>query len=169
MEVIENAGECRLNLLKEQRDSYQKQIDELELLIQKYPSVQLHKDRWERCRYYTSEVNSLVDKVQIMHNCGCCDDSPLEVWPCLEVEGIPIFASGIPYTVGYKNYYNGEMPIDGWQNKFITNNINPIIIEKIQKYFDEHPVIEESPVEIRFCEKNKPDLDKGEDAVVLDS
>lgn len=106
-------------------------------LVDRFPDLHEHRNRWNTIRLCSPSANALCTDAEIRHNCGCCDDSPLEIWPYLEANGSRIYADPIPFTVGEKGgYRGGEVPYDGWQKKMQDAHIPQAIIDKVQAYFD---------------------------------
>lgn len=72
--------------LQKEIDQKQAELDNLNKLFGLYPNLLKHTNRWKTVRYCSSDVNKNVNKCEIRHNCGCCSDSPLEIWPYLETD-----------------------------------------------------------------------------------
>lgn len=108
-------------------------------LAQKYPDLHEHQCRWKHVRLCTKEVNGKVTDATIKHNCGCCEDSPLEVWPYLVEDGIEVFSDPPCFVVGEKipRTYR-DMPYDGWEDKLREAGIAEVVIEKTKKRFPEN-------------------------------
>jgi len=70
-----------LNEIQKRIKESQEQAKTLEILIKKYPDLDIHRDRWSTERYIAESVNSKVNDVWFNYNCGCCEDSPLQSWP----------------------------------------------------------------------------------------
>ena len=109
-------------------------------LLERFPDLKEHRDRWNNSRFCTPLINEQVDKAQIHHNCGCCPDSPLEVWPFKKINGIKIFSEPPCFTVGEKDCYSDEMserPYENWQRQLRDSNIPENVISIVQKYFND--------------------------------
>jgi hypothetical protein len=117
--------------------------EEGRILLVKYPDIHYHTNRWKVKRLVSNKVNSICDNTDISHNCGCCNDSPIEVWPYIKEGDIKIFAKGIPISPGQKGYYGGECPDDNWEDKFRNNNMSEIIIKQVQQFFDANPDVDQ--------------------------
>lgn len=111
----------------------------LEKLIARFPDLKIHTNRWEQKRYTSAEANAQCTDYDLAHNCGCCNDSPLELWPYMEFEGAKIYAAGVPFTIGEKYYWLGEDPYTGWDSQLRNVRIPEAIIAKIETYFAENP------------------------------
>ena len=107
----------------------------LQKLAERFPDLHEHRDRWGTIRHSTKAVNGLVDNCIIKHNCGCCPDSPLEIWPYIEIDGWRIFADPIPYTVGEKAYGYGETEWFGWEEKLRKEGIHEKVVRIVQGFF----------------------------------
>lgn len=123
------------------KEKLEKQIqiaqDKLKV-IEIYPDIEEHIDRWNKSYLISKSVNNLVDNVYLKHNCGCCHDSPLEAWTYTTINGVNIYSNPPYFTIGEKYDYCEDKPYPNWESKLIENNIPKHIIEKIQQHFDEH-------------------------------
>ena len=119
-----------------------KELEELEIMKkiqEKFPDVEVQTARWGRKRYVSPSVNTLADMVEIAHNCGCCDDSPIELSAYLEIDGITIFAKPAFIYIGQKNKYGyGESPDINWKEILQKHKLSHLVIQKVQDYFDEN-------------------------------
>lgn len=103
---------------------------------QAYPDLQKHVGRWGKVAYYSKAVNSQVTFVDVRHNCGCCSDSPLEVWPYVDTEHGRIYSDPPCFTVGEQHWIAGDKPYPGWEQKMRGAGIHESVIEMIQRRFD---------------------------------
>ena len=117
----------------------------LESLLAKFPDLSIHTNRWDKQRYSSALANDKVTDVDISHNCGCCSDSPLEVWPFLEIDGVRVYSSPIPFYVGERDGI-GERPNIGWENELKEASIADIVIQKVAKYFADHPPYDDDDI-----------------------
>jgi hypothetical protein len=106
-------------------------------LIERFPDLKENKNRWNHVRLSSKLVNSSTNDAEIKHNCGCCDDSPLEVWPYAEIEGLRVFSDPASFTVGQKSGL-GDIPYPGWDERMRKSNIPQIVIDRVNAYFDAH-------------------------------
>ena len=113
--------------LKEKTEEYQKI---LQLLL--VPGLKVHTNRWGKERFYTSYVNTICSKCEISHNCGCCSDSPIEVWPYTVINEVKIYSDPPSLSPGY-----GDNEDYGWEEKFRKHQLGEVIIEKVRNYFKE--------------------------------
>jgi hypothetical protein len=110
-----------------------------------YPDLKVHTNRWNKVRYTSAKAIALADKCDIAHNCGCCNDSPIELWPYMEYKpggihvAFQIYAEGIPFRIGEKCWCYGEKEYEGWQDKLRAKGLREEIIQQATKFFEDHP------------------------------
>jgi hypothetical protein len=120
------------------RKEIQEKTDELnriERLIDLYPDLQIHVGRWKKVVFCSKQVNAKVVQYESRHNCGCCNDSPLEIWPYVETEFGKVYSNPTGFFVGENSYY-GDIPSGGWEKELSDAGISDEIIEKVQAHFD---------------------------------
>lgn len=122
--------------LKDKLESELSSINYTLKLLEEFPDLHEHFNRWKQRRLSSKYANNKVTDVEIRHNCGCCDDSPLEVWPYLNIGNIRVYSDPTVFSVGHKCYWKGDTPNPNWQKQLIDNNIPLSIIDKIQIYFE---------------------------------
>lgn len=103
-------------------------------LAKRFPDLQERADRWGHKRLHSKSINSICTKVMIKHDCGCCDDSPLYVWPYITLGDVRVY-SDQSFCVGEK-YYCWDRPNEGWQKKLREANIDNVVINQISEYFE---------------------------------
>lgn len=111
--------------------------DQLEALLTKYPDLKKNSGRWNKVAFSSAHVNSIVDRFDIRHNCGCCNDSPLEIWPYLETPHGKIYSEPAKFVVGEKHWISGDTPYDGWKTSMKVAGIPEGIIAAVQAHFDQ--------------------------------
>lgn len=132
-----------LQLMFDNIDKAEKTIDESRRVIELvkfYPDTfKISSDRWGKKRYSCSDLNSQCNEMELGHSCGCCDDAPLYCYPFVAMDGgIKIYAGGIPYIIGERDPETyRDIPDANWQEVLKKDDISDIVIEKVQKYFDE--------------------------------
>lgn len=132
--------------LREDFAKQQEEHAELARALERYPKLHRYRDRWGNVYYATEEVNERVTECCIKHNCGCCADSPLEVYPYLEEEGLRIYSDPTCFQVGQKYAFGiGEVPYDNWQERLRAARIPDAVIAKIEKMFAEDPPVDVDP------------------------
>src|SRR5512142_3268226 len=102
----------RLNKLVQ---TTQAQVTKLTHLYEVYPDLEKREGRWEKVAYCSASVNSQVIDYESRYNCGCCSDSPYEVWPYAETPDGRIYSDPPFFYVGQKSYYGGPLPDKGWK------------------------------------------------------
>lgn len=105
-------------------------------LEQQFPGIKSYTGRWNKKVYCSKSVNKFVDQFEHRHNCGCCSDSPLEVWPYIEIDGNKIYSDPPCLTVGEAFHY-GDIPNKNWKQILQKYEISDVIIDKVQKFFEE--------------------------------
>jgi hypothetical protein len=109
-------------------------------LLDKFPDLELHVNRWKRERYSSAQANPLTTDCDISHNCGCCPDSPLEVWPYVQLGDVRVYSKPACFVVGERNAYGyGERPYDGWQDELEAEGIPDEVIAKVGAYLSANP------------------------------
>jgi hypothetical protein len=126
-----------LQLEKEIADK-QKEVDGLKALKGRYPDLQRQEARWKKISYASKSVNDKVDDFEQRFNCGCCSDSPLEVFPFLNTSDGKIYSSPSCFTIGERcdyPHYRGITPYPNWQDKLRKENIPEALIERMENLF----------------------------------
>ncbi len=123
--------------IQSQIKELESKADKLKKLTELYPDLQKHQNRWKTVRYYSKSVNDKVDKVEIRHNCGCCSDSPVEVWPYLETEFGPVYSDPPSFNPGERDSYSYcDRSYPGWEDRLIAANISKTVIQRVQTHFE---------------------------------
>lgn len=121
--------------LRREAEASVSEAERLVRLHEKYPDMKKYVGRWNRIAYYSRSVNEIVDEVELRHNCGCCNDSPLEAWPFLQTENGRVYSDPPRIVVGEKHWIAGDRPEDGWEEKLLKEKIPEKIIEVIRSRF----------------------------------
>lgn len=129
------------------------ELERLTRLQVTYPDLAAHSGRWNKEVLCSKSVNGLVDKYDMRHNCGCCDDSPLEIWPYLDTADGRVYSDPACFRVGERGYYGGDSPYDGWDHRMHEAGISTTIIECVRLYFADNPALPDPD-----CEA-EPDLE----------
>jgi len=124
-----------IDTLQKEIAEKQKELLDLEALYQQFTDLRRHVNRWKRVRFCSASVNNKVKRFDMSHNCGCCNDSPLEVWPYLETEHGNIYSDPPCFQVGEKSYISGDDPYPGWKNEMRKANIPEDIIGAVSMHF----------------------------------
>lgn len=124
-----------IETLEKELAEKQKDLNNIKTWYSQYPDLKRNVNRWNRIRFCSASVNSEVTDFDMSHNCGCCSDSPLEVWPYLETDQGRLYSDPACYQVGEKHWISGDSPYEGWKKKLRDNKIPEDIIKKISAHF----------------------------------
>ncbi len=111
------------------------EAERLEKLLQAYPDLQVYRGRWNKVAYFSKSVNGQATQHDQRHNCGCCSDSPLEIWPYAETPLGKVYSDPPCFTVGERCEF-GDHPYGGWAGKMREAGIPEVTIEAVQAHFD---------------------------------
>jgi hypothetical protein len=107
-------------------------VNELKAMKTIYPDLERVKGRWDKIAFCSASVNNKVTNYETRYNCGCCSDSPLEVWLYAEIEGNKKIYSNPPFFfVGKRNNWGSNDPIPGWSDTLRKANIAESMIKTI--------------------------------------
>lgn len=123
--------------LQAEQDAKQAELDRLKRLAEKYPDLQKHIGRWEKVAYYSKIANTQATRFDMRHNCGCCSDSPLELWPYMETPDGNIYTDPPMFTIGEREGL-GDRPYDGWKRKLQNAGLPESLIGACEVYFERH-------------------------------
>lgn len=123
--------------LREERDRKAAEANQLEALLAEFPDLQKRVGRWNKVAYYSKTANSKVNNYDLRHNCGCCNDSPLELWPYLETPHGKVYSDPPCFQVGERHWIAGDRPYDGWKTKLRDAGIPEPIIKAVVEHFRE--------------------------------
>jgi len=113
----------------------QEEVERLKRMHTAFPNLKKHINRWKTVRYCSDTVNTRADKCEIRYNCGCCSDSPLEVWPYVDTEFGQVFTDPPVFQVGEKHWIAGDRPNEGWKQLLRDEGIQETIIELVADRF----------------------------------
>ena len=124
------------------------EMDRLESALKIYPDLRKRTWRWGKVTYYTKEVNTVVTDYDIRHNCGCCPDSTLEIFPYISTSVGKIYSDPSCFSVGNADpNYGGDIPRDGWDKEMTNAGISEEIIKKVHHHFQEESKKMEDTIE----------------------
>jgi hypothetical protein len=125
------------------------QAEKLEKLEAAFPGIQKRVGRWNKVTYFTKEVNTKVDNFDSRHNCGCCNDSSLEIWPYLQTPDGPVYSDPPCFTVGERDYdsASGDRPYSGWDGQMLSAGIPESVVDRVRAFFSADEEEEESEEE----------------------
>jgi len=132
-----------MSTVQEDREKLKKKAEELLAesarlhgLSEEYPDLRKYIGRWEKVVWCSKSINAKVQRFDIRHNCGCCNDSPLEIWPYLETPHGNIYSDPPMYQVGERYWMGGDKPNAGWKSALRAASIPEEIIGAVQMHFN---------------------------------
>lgn len=130
--------EQHIEKIQKERSKAQQELGAIVELQREFPDLEVDTDRWGRTRYMARSANPRVNEVVFHRNCGCCADSPVHARPCLKLNnGTYIYSNpcnvkiGEPYT-----WSDGFREYEGWRKTYEEAEVNPAVVEEIQRYID---------------------------------
>lgn len=118
----------------------------LKALSELYPDLKKHVNRWGTVRYYSRSVNTKVERFELRHNCGCCADSPVEVWPYIETPHGNVYSDPPRFQCGERDPWSyRDRPYGGWQEEFRKAEIPDVIIGALEIHFGDADDAPEDP------------------------
>lgn len=123
--------------LRQEAQGKLSEAEQLEKLVAAYPDLQKYVGRWNKVAYYSKTVNAQANRFDLRHNCGCCADSPLELWPYLETELGKVYTDPPSFQIGEKHWICGDTSYPGWKDKLRAAGISEEIIGAAQEHFRE--------------------------------
>lgn len=129
--------------LEKEIEQKTKELSELLDLQKKYPDIKKFTGRWNKVVYCSKEVNSLVNSYDIRHNCGCCDDSPLELWPYfIDDADKKIYSDPPMIVIGEKDSWfktkgrHEDVLYADWDARLRKHGISEKIIDKVKTIYE---------------------------------
>ena len=122
---------------KFEKESHEKQREAARLrrLLAAFPDIEVQYGRWEKVAYASKSANSRVNECDMRHNCGCCLDSPLEVWPFLETPDGKVYSNPSKFIVGEKHHSWGDKAYPGWKKELREAGIPEALIQVVADHF----------------------------------
>jgi len=127
----------RIETLRKEAAAKVAEANQLDALLKEYPDLRMYVGRWEKRAFYSKTVNSKVNRFDLRHNCGCCADSPLEIWPYLETPFGNVYSDPTEFRVGERASLGGDKPYDGWDDKMRAAGIPDAIIGAVAAHFEQ--------------------------------
>ena len=128
----------QIELLRKEAQAKLEEAASIEARLTAYPDLRRQVGRWEKTAYYSRTVNQDVTDIDTRCNCGCCPDSPLEVWPYVNTPHGRVYSNPPCFTVGERCAYDEErdyIPYEGWETKLREAGIPEAVIERVQGHF----------------------------------
>jgi hypothetical protein len=131
--------ETKQKELQRDIEKCEEQLKEIEMLSHEFPDIQVSRDRWDHEFYTAKSANVSVTSAWFNHNCGCCADSPLQMWPYLEVNGTRIHSDPMKFMIGEKcPNCSRDIADPGWERDLQKSGIPDAVIEVGRDYFSEN-------------------------------
>lgn len=112
------------------------EAERLRKLVAAYPDVREHVGRWNKVTFCSRSVNASVDRFDMRHNCGCCDDSPLEIWPYVETPLGKVYSDPPVFMVGQRDSFaGGDRPYPDWETKMSDAGTPQSIVDAVSAHF----------------------------------
>lgn len=124
--------------LRDEAAKLAKEAARIDALAAAYPDLRKHTGRWKKTVYCSKSVNSLVNEMESRHNCGCCNDSPLEVWTFLETPNGRVYSDPPMFFVGERSYGGGDSARLGWEKSMTDQGIPESVVEKVRPLFSSY-------------------------------
>lgn len=126
-----------IETLREEGNQRDIEADRLTCLLAEFPDVRKHVGRWNKVAYYSKAANTRATGFDQRYNCGCCPDSPLEIWPYVETAHGRLYTDPPMFTVGERAGM-GARPNPGWERRIRDALIPETIIEGVTTLFIEY-------------------------------
>ena len=110
--------------------------EKLAALAGLFPDLKKYVGRWEKIAFYSAAANERATGVDIRHNCGCCEDSPVEAWPYVETEHGKVYTDPPRFVVGERDYAadGGERANEDWDKRLREARIPEAVIARVGAY-----------------------------------
>lgn len=127
------------HIAKLRQEAVEKNVEaeRLERLLIEYPDLKRHVGRWEKVAYSSPSVNAKATDYETRYNCGCCRDSPLELWPYIETSLGRIYSSPASFFIGEKEPFSGvAVAKAGWKDELRKAGLPEALIERVGQRFE---------------------------------
>lgn len=105
-------------------------------LARLFPDFKKKVGRWEKVVFCSPAANARATGFDMRHNCGCCADSPLEVWPYAETSIGRVYTEPPEFRVGEREPVLGaDKPYEGWDKKMRDAGIPEAIVSAVAEHF----------------------------------
>ncbi len=115
------------------------EAERVRALGERFPDLRVEHGRWGKKVFASPAANVIADDFETRHNCGCCRDSPLELWPFVRTELGPVHSSPSRFMIGEMSD-DGDVPYGGWESDLRSHGIPEALIARAASLF---PVPEE--------------------------
>lgn len=118
-----------------------------------YPDLKRHVGRWEKVVCCSAAVNGLVDQYETRYNCGCCGDSPMELWPYVETPHGRVYSNPTGIFIGERDpYFGGATSRSGWREQLQGYGLPETLVEKVALLFKDEREKALEAVEARYAD-----------------
>ncbi len=125
-----------MNDVKTEIDAMSAEAERLKKMYEAYPDLKKYEGRWGKIAYHAQSVNVKVTDYDRRFNCGCCPDSPLEIWPYLETPMGKVYSSPPSFMVGDRYDHGCEViPYGAWDSDMKKAGIPDALIERVRQIF----------------------------------
>lgn len=112
------------------------EAEKLAELAKFYPDLKKRTGRWGKVAYYSLAANEQVTDFDARHNCGCCSDSPLEIWPYVHTPYGNVYSDPPCFTVGeripyYEEAEREDRAYPNWDKAMTDAKIPDRIIDRV--------------------------------------
>jgi hypothetical protein len=122
--------------LRAEAEAKKAESDRLTALLAAFPDLRRYEGRWKKVAYWSPTVNEKVTDFDYRANCGCCSDSPIEVWMYVETPHGRVYSDPPMFFVGHRNAeMGGDDPEAGWQEKLRAARLPEAIVERVGHLF----------------------------------
>lgn len=121
----------RIEHLRASADNLVRESAKLESVLAAYPDAKFYTGRWDKRVICSASVNSCVDQYEHRFNCGCCPDSPLEVWSYLETPNGRVYSAPACFFIGERTDASHNVNED-WDAPLIRAGINAALVDRIR-------------------------------------
>lgn len=105
-------------------------------LARLFPDLKKKVGRWEKVVFCSPAANARATGFDMRHNCGCCADSPLEIWPYAETSYGRVYSEPPEFRVGEREPgFGADKPYDDWDKKMREAGIPEAIISAVTEHF----------------------------------
>jgi len=97
-----------------------------------FPDIKVHTNRWDRQKFISASVNHQVTDYDSGRNCGCCPDSPVEIWPYLKTPHGKVYSDPpVFWAARGREYGDGYIPEPGFESSLRTAGLPESMIQKL--------------------------------------
>lgn len=105
-------------------------------LAHQFPDLKKKVGRWKKVVFTSPAANARATGFDMRHNCGCCADSPLEVWPYAETLNGRVYSEPPEFRVGERDpSFGADKAYEGWDKKMRDAGIPDAIVSAVAEHF----------------------------------